>query len=93
MLQHNGSPRIMCLDGGGVRGLASLDSLFILREVMAVIGKRAAVNKTPHPCEYLDLIGGTSLTKTLNAGTRCLDPDMVWVNLPRFLSRKSDRLD
>src|ERR1700738_328812 len=53
-LQH--TPRILCLDGGGVRGLSSL---VILREIMEDIGHQVGAMETPAPCEYFDLIGGT----------------------------------
>lgn len=41
--------RLLCFDGGGVRGLASL---FILQQVMSAVGNEP-------PCSYLDMIGGT----------------------------------
>ena len=44
---------ILCLDGGGIRGLSSL---FILRSIMEGINQ----DKPPKPCEYFDMIGGTS---------------------------------
>ena len=50
-------PRILSLDGGGVRGLSSL---LILREIMEEMGRRTKAAETPLPCEYFDLIGGTS---------------------------------
>ena len=50
-------PRILSLDGGGVRGLSSL---LILREIMEEIGRRAQAHEPPLPCQYFDLIGGTS---------------------------------
>jgi patatin-like phospholipase/acyl hydrolase len=50
-------PRILSLDGGGVRGLSSL---LILREIMEEIGRRSEADETPLPCQYFDLIGGTS---------------------------------
>jgi Patatin-like phospholipase len=51
-------PRILALDGGGVRGLPSL---LILRELMEEIGRRqSSAGSTPLPCDYFDLIGGTS---------------------------------
>jgi Patatin-like phospholipase len=53
----NHCPRILSLDGGGVRGLSSL---LILREVMEEIGRRSGAANTPLPCQYFDLIGGTS---------------------------------
>lgn len=55
--------RILCLDGGGVKGLASL---IILKEVLAQVRRRLDVedpdteHSTPLPCEYFDLICGTS---------------------------------
>lgn len=51
------TPRILSLDGGGVRGLSSL---LILREIMEEIGRQSQASETPRPCEYFDLIGGTS---------------------------------
>lgn len=42
--------RLLCFDGGGVRGYASL---LILQQVMATIGDAL-------PCNYFDMIGGTS---------------------------------
>lgn len=53
----NHCPRILSLDGGGVQGLSTL---LILREVMEEIGRCARMAKTPLPCQYFDLIGGTS---------------------------------
>ncbi len=50
-------PRILSLDGGGVRGLSSL---LILRDIMEDIERRTEADETPKPCEYFDLIGGTS---------------------------------
>jgi patatin-like phospholipase/acyl hydrolase len=52
----NYCPRILSLDGGGVRGLSSL---LILRELMEEVGRRAQLANTPLPCQYFDLIGGT----------------------------------
>ena len=54
--------RILSFDGGGVRGLASL---IILRGIMDNIHeeqiKHGATKSTPpRPCEYFDLICGTS---------------------------------
>jgi Patatin-like phospholipase len=50
-------PRVLTLDGGGVRGLSSL---LILREIMEDIERRTNADETPRPCEYFHLIGGTS---------------------------------
>ncbi|CAK7198610.1 hypothetical protein SEUCBS139899_001274 [Sporothrix eucalyptigena] len=45
--------RLLALDGGGVRGLSSL---MILRRLMAAVNPESP----PKPCEYFDMIGGTS---------------------------------
>jgi patatin-like phospholipase/acyl hydrolase len=45
--------RLLSLDGGGVRGLSSL---LILDYLMKEINREAP----PKPCDYFDLIGGTS---------------------------------
>ncbi|KAF1848586.1 FabD/lysophospholipase-like protein [Cucurbitaria berberidis CBS 394.84] len=57
--------RLLSLDGGGVRGLSSLMVLDDLMENIALeekrIGRRAQNNHDPlKPCDYFDLIGGTS---------------------------------
>ena len=44
---------LLSLDGGGVRGLSSLA---ILKRLMKIINPDAP----PKPCEYFDMIGGTS---------------------------------
>ncbi|KAG7289881.1 hypothetical protein NEMBOFW57_006258 [Staphylotrichum longicolle] len=45
--------RLLALDGGGIRGLSSL---MILRRLMAAVDPDAP----PKPCDYFDMIGGTS---------------------------------
>jgi patatin-like phospholipase/acyl hydrolase len=45
--------RLLALDGGGVRGLSSL---MILQQLMATVDPESP----PKPCEYFDMIGGTS---------------------------------
>ncbi|CAK7227499.1 hypothetical protein SEUCBS140593_006597 [Sporothrix eucalyptigena] len=45
--------RLLALDGGGVRGLSSL---MILRRLMTAVNPESP----PKPCEYFDMIGGTS---------------------------------
>lgn len=45
--------RLLALDGGGVRGLSSL---MILQHLMSTINP----NSPPKPCDYFDMIGGTS---------------------------------
>ncbi|KAG5651484.1 hypothetical protein H0H81_008484, partial [Sphagnurus paluster] len=44
-------------DGGGIRGLSEL---LILGEIMERIKADKGLPKTPRPCEYFDIIGGTS---------------------------------
>jgi patatin-like phospholipase/acyl hydrolase len=45
--------RLLSLDGGGVRGLSAL---MILEQLMQSINPETP----PKPCEYFDMIGGTS---------------------------------
>ncbi|KAF2727002.1 FabD/lysophospholipase-like protein [Polyplosphaeria fusca] len=57
--------RLLSLDGGGVRGLSSLMVLDDLMENIMQeekrLGRRAQNDHTPlKPCDYFDLIGGTS---------------------------------
>lgn len=44
-------------DGGGVRGLSSL---LILQELMESVRKSQGLEVAPLPCEYFDMIAGTS---------------------------------
>jgi patatin-like phospholipase/acyl hydrolase len=48
---------IVALDGGGIRGLSEL---LILQEIMKRIQHDEELTDTPRPCDYFDLIGGTS---------------------------------
>ncbi|PGH12599.1 hypothetical protein AJ80_06657 [Polytolypa hystricis UAMH7299] len=48
---------ILSLDGGGIRGISSL---LILENIMENIRKTKGLDRVPRPCEYFDLIGGTS---------------------------------
>jgi len=50
-------PRILALDGGGVRGLSSL---LILQKLMDEVADKQGDGKPALPCEYFDLICGTS---------------------------------
>ncbi|KAI0975279.1 hypothetical protein F4678DRAFT_322006 [Xylaria arbuscula] len=45
--------KLLSLDGGGIRGLASL---YILRHLMQLVNH----DNPPKPCDYFNLIGGTS---------------------------------
>jgi patatin-like phospholipase/acyl hydrolase len=51
--------RLLSFDGGGVRGLSSL---LILQRIMHVLDKKAGLGgeQPPRPCEYFDIIAGTS---------------------------------
>src|SRR5579859_655108 len=57
-------PRILALDGGGVRGLSSLliiqKLMHEVQRIMINIGQATANDASPLPCEYFDLICGTS---------------------------------
>jgi hypothetical protein len=44
-------------DGGGIRGLSTL---IILKRLMHTIRRENDLHKLPKPCQYFDLIGGTS---------------------------------
>jgi patatin-like phospholipase/acyl hydrolase len=44
---------LLSLDGGGVRGLSSL---LVLKQIMETIDPQ----NPPKPCNYFDMIGGTS---------------------------------
>ncbi|KAK4247602.1 FabD/lysophospholipase-like protein [Corynascus novoguineensis] len=48
-----GELRLLSLDGGAVRGLSSL---MILRRLMTAFDP----DTPPRPCDYFDMIGGTS---------------------------------
>ena len=45
--------RLLALDGGGVRGLATLQ---ILKQLMDTVDPESPLK----PCDYFDMIGGTS---------------------------------
>ncbi|KIM33182.1 hypothetical protein M408DRAFT_150331 [Serendipita vermifera MAFF 305830] len=49
--------KLLSLDGGGVRGLSEL---LILQSIMDKVAWDLKLLHTPRPCEYFDLIGGTS---------------------------------
>ena len=52
--------RLLALDGGGVRGLSSLQ---ILKQLMEVVDRESP----PKPCDYFDMIGGTSTGGFVNS--------------------------
>lgn len=45
------------IDGGGIRGISAL---LILEAIMENLREICGLTETPRPCEYFDLIGGTS---------------------------------
>ncbi|EPS38438.1 hypothetical protein H072_7827 [Dactylellina haptotyla CBS 200.50] len=49
--------RLLSLDGGGIRGLSEL---VILKEILQRVKHDCKLADIPRPCEYFDLIGGTS---------------------------------
>jgi len=49
--------RLLSFDGGGIRGLSSL---IILDKIMDRIKHDESLSEDPRPCDYFDLIGGTS---------------------------------
>ena len=55
--------RILALDGGGVRGISTL---YILKEIMRQVARNHCTENpqgpkiSPLPCDYFDLICGTS---------------------------------
>ncbi|KFH73025.1 hypothetical protein MVEG_00250 [Podila verticillata NRRL 6337] len=54
---HPNGARLLCLDGGGVRGIVSL---MILDEIMKRVQKRMALSEIPIPADYFELAAGTS---------------------------------
>jgi len=44
-------------DGGGIRGVSEL---LILHEIMRRVQHDLKLPELPRPCDYFDLIGGTS---------------------------------
>lgn len=48
---------ILSLDGGGIRGVSTL---LILEAIMEKIRDLKGLEASPRPCDYFDLIGGTS---------------------------------
>ena len=62
------------IDGGGIRGLSEL---LILEEIMKRIQHDEGLPTTPLPCDYFDLMGGTSTggyvaNLSLGLGADCL---------------------
>ena len=51
------SLRVLCLDGGGIKGYTSL---LILRRIFRTIATENGLQEPPRPCDIFDLIAGTS---------------------------------
>ena len=48
---------LLSLDGGGIRGLSSLQ---VLKNILERIGREQGLQDPPKPCDFFDMIGGTS---------------------------------
>jgi len=57
MAANHTPPRILCLDGGGIRGLSEI---LILKELMLQVQLHNNLDFTPEPRQCFDLICGTS---------------------------------
>ena len=60
-----GPKRILALDGGGIRGILTLQ---ILRRIEALVRRRAGGDEAVRLCDYFDLIGGTSTGAIIAGG-------------------------
>src|SRR5271154_4340103 len=58
--------RILALDGGGIRGILTLQFLQALETSV-----RARFGEKTRLCDYFDLIGGTSTGSIIAAGLAC----------------------
>ncbi|KAG0083306.1 hypothetical protein BGZ93_001931 [Podila epicladia] len=54
---HPHGARLLCLDGGGVRGIVSL---IILDKIMKLVQDNEKLEVTPRPSKYFELAAGTS---------------------------------
>ena len=59
--------RILALDGGGIRGVATLEYLDVIERMLA----QRAGNADFRLCDYFDLIGGTSTGSIIAASLAC----------------------
>ena len=62
--------RLLALDGGGVRGLSAL---MILEQLMEAVNPDAP----PKPCDYFDMIGGTSTGGYVTSTHMSMDDIMI----------------
>jgi patatin-like phospholipase/acyl hydrolase len=51
------SLRVLCIDGGGIKGYTAL---LILRRIFRTIAAEGGLDNPPKPCDVFDLIAGTS---------------------------------
>ena len=63
---NRGPKRILALDGGGVRGVLTLQFLQALETLIT-----ARFGEKTRLCDYFDLIGGTSTGSIIAAGLAC----------------------
>jgi hypothetical protein len=64
-LFSSGPKRILALDGGGIRGILTLQ---VLRRIEDILRARAGGDPEFRLCDYFDLIGGTSTGSIIAAG-------------------------
>jgi len=64
-LFDGGPKRILALDGGGIRGMLTLQ---ILKRIESMVQQRAGGDTSVRLCDYFDLIGGTSTGAIIAAG-------------------------
>ncbi|KAF2259411.1 FabD/lysophospholipase-like protein [Lojkania enalia] len=59
MATENHNLRLLCLDGGGIRGLSTL---LIIQRIMFVLDSKVdpAIERPLRPCHFFDLMAGTS---------------------------------
>ncbi len=67
-LQSTGPKRLLALDGGGIRGVLTLE---FLERIEAILASRSGNPKQFHLSDYFDLIGGTSTGSIIAAMLAC----------------------
>ncbi|MBM3161806.1 MAG: patatin [Chlorobi bacterium] len=63
-----GPKRVLSLDGGGIRGVLTLE---FLEQIETLLGKRSGRQERFRLCDYFDLIGGTSTGSIIAAMLAC----------------------
>ena len=64
---NRGSKRILALDGGGIRGILTLEYLKVIETII----RERFKDQNLLLCDYFDLIGGTSTGSIIAAGLAC----------------------